>query len=210
MTISSFTFNPFSTNCYVVSSGEESAIIDPSCHNPREIGTLVAHLKELGTTPSRILLTHGHIDHIFGCAALSSALGIGLEIHPDDEQLLVRAPFQSQLFGIALEQPPPVNRFISVGETISIGTSRWEVIHTPGHSPGSVSFYNAAEKVVISGDVLFNGSIGRTDLWKGSLPILMDSIFQQLLPLGDDVRVLSGHGPETTIGAERLHNPFLN
>ena len=99
---------------------------------------------------------------------------------------------------------------LHAGDTFSIGSATWEVLHTPGHSPGSVTFYDAANRFIISGDVLFQGSIGRTDLWQGSLPTLMASIYQQLVPLGDDVRVYAGHGPATTIGQERQTNPFLD
>jgi len=116
---------------------------------------------------------------------------------------------QAQMFGIDIEAPPSPVRFIEEGERIEFGDLSWDVRHTPGHSPGSVTFIDHKAKAVFSGDVLFAGSIGRTDLWQGSLPELMQSIFQQLIPLGDDYRVFSGHGPETTIGRERVSNPFL-
>ncbi len=207
--IKPFTYNPFSTNCYVVSSLGETVIVDPSCHADWERDELIEYIQSTGTQVSRILLTHAHIDHIFGCADLSEHFGIGIEVHGEEKVLLEQAAFQSQMYGIAIKQPPMPVRLIVPGETITFGDITWSVIHTPGHSPGSVSFLDVKNGYVLSGDVLFQHSIGRTDLWRGSLPTLMDSIFQNLMPLDDETRVLSGHGPETTIGEERENNPFL-
>jgi len=209
MIVKSFTFNPFSTNCYIVSSGEELVIVDPSCESEAEQRHVIDFVNGQDARLTRILLTHAHIDHIFGCARLSEEFGIGIEVHASEAVLLERAEVQSQMFGMKLTPPPTPARLIEPGEKIEFGEVSWEVRHTPGHSPGSVSFVDHAAKMVFSGDVLFSGSIGRTDLWQGSLPVLMQSIFQQLVPLGDDFRVLSGHGPETTIGRERRSNPFL-
>jgi len=209
MIIKSFTFNPFSTNCYVVTSDDQTVIIDPSCHSHSEYDEVLNYIGQLGSPVTRILLTHAHIDHIFGCAHLAKKLDVGIEVHASEAILLERGEMQAQMFGIELEPPPAPIRLIEPGETIQFGSVSWEVLHTPGHSPGSVSFVDRESEVVFSGDVLFLGSIGRTDLWQGSLPLLMESIFQQLLPLGDEFRVLSGHGPETTIGRERQSNPFL-
>lgn len=113
------------------------------------------------------------------------------------------------MFGVTLDAPPEPGPWLTTDETITIGETRWRILETPGHSPGSVSFYSEAERAVIAGDVLFKGSIGRTDLWEGSLPVLMRSIFESLVPLGEDVRVYPGHGPETDIAAEVRSNPFL-
>lgn len=209
MIVKSFTFNPFSTNCYIVSNAEEMIIIDPSCESLAEQQHVIDFVNAQKAQLTRILLTHAHIDHIFGCARLSNEFGVGIEVHASEAVLLERAEVQSQMFGIQLTPPPAPVRLIEPGEIIEFGEVSWEVRHTPGHSPGSVSFVDHAAKMVFSGDVLFSGSIGRTDLWQGSLPVLMQSIFQQLMSLGDDFRVLSGHGPETTIGRERTSNPFL-
>lgn len=113
------------------------------------------------------------------------------------------------MFGVAMDEPPPPGSFIDEDDTLAFGNTTWEILHTPGHSPGSICFWDSANDLVIAGDVLFQNSIGRTDLWQGSMPILMTSIFQKLLPLGDTVRVYPGHGPATTIGSERQSNPFL-
>jgi len=185
-------------------------IVDPSCHSDAELNELTSYINTLESSVTRILLTHAHIDHIFGCADLAQIYGVGIEVHAQETVLLEQAEFQSKMFGIDIKQPPPPVRNLVPGEHVRFGRLDWEVLHTPGHSPGSVSFYDVEHGVVFSGDVLFQGSIGRTDLWQGSLPVLMESIFQVLMPLGDETRVLSGHGPDTTIGEERKGNPFLN
>jgi len=208
--IKSFTFNPFSTNCYVVTSENETVIVDPSCHSPAEIEELKSYVESTSSDVKRILLTHAHIDHIFGCAELARTYEVGIEVHTEESVLLEQAAFQSQMFGVELEQPPKPTSYLIPGETISFGSVKWEILHTPGHSPGSVSFFDSKHDLVFSGDVLFYDSIGRTDLWRGALPVLMDSIFNVLVPLGDTVRVLSGHGPETTLGREKQENPFLS
>jgi glyoxylase-like metal-dependent hydrolase (beta-lactamase superfamily II) len=209
MTIKSFTFNPFSTNCYLVESGDELVVIDPSSQAEAEHKRLIDAIEERDGTLTRILLTHAHIDHIFGCARLSHHFDVGIEVHASEKVLLQRAETQAAMFGVELESPPDPVAIIEPGTNIEFGEVSWEVLHTPGHSPGSVSFVDRKEGVVFAGDVLFAGSIGRTDLWQGSLPTLMQSIFGQLIPLGDEFRVLSGHGPETSIGRERTSNPFL-
>jgi glyoxylase-like metal-dependent hydrolase (beta-lactamase superfamily II) len=131
------------------------------------------------------------------------------QMHREDAPMLSGAEEQAALFGVEIAKPPPPSSFIEDGDTIEFGNVRLDVLHTPGHSPGSISFYNETSGVVFAGDVLFQGSIGRTDLWRGSLPELMRSIFEKLVPLGEDVRVYPGHGPVTTIGQELHSNPFL-
>jgi len=209
MNITSFTFNPFSTNCYVIESGEEIAVVDPSNQSREEHDELIGFIRSRPGLLTRVLLTHAHIDHIFGCAALFEAFGVAPELHATEQILLERGAFQAQLFGTELAEPPSPAGFIEPGGTLRIGVDEFEVLHTPGHSPGSVTLVHRGDNVAIAGDVLFAGSIGRTDLWQGSMPTLMESIFQQLVPLGDDMRILPGHGPETTIGEEKRSNPFL-
>ncbi|MGA1493917.1 MAG: MBL fold metallo-hydrolase [Rhodothermales bacterium] len=209
MIIKSFTFNPFSTNCYVVESGEDIVVVDPSSQADSEHGLLINYIESRGGVLQRILLTHAHIDHVFGCKRLSEHFGVGIEVHAAERMLLQRAETQAAMFGVELEPPPEPVSLLEPDTVISFGDRTWEVLHTPGHSPGSVSFVDRAEGVVFAGDVLFAGSIGRTDLWQGSLPTLMRSIFDVLVPLGDAFRVLPGHGPSTTIGRERLSNPHL-
>ena len=210
MIVRSFTFNPFSTNCYVITDGDETVVIDPSCESDGEKAHVRQAIDTSGAPLTRVLLTHAHIDHIFGCAALCRAYDVGLSVHRDDEPLLARAQDQATMFGMQMEAPPAPTQYLEEGSPLTVGGRTWEILHVPGHSPGSVAFFDREEGLVFSGDVLFAGSIGRTDLWMGSLPVLMQSIFGKLVPLGDDVRVLSGHGPETTIGRESASNPFLH
>lgn len=210
MSIKTFTFNPFATNCFIASSEGEAAIVDPSCHSSREVDAIDAFIQDKGVTVKHILLTHAHIDHIFGCAALTEKYGVGIQVHVDDEPLLIHGARQAEMFGLHLDDPGRPESYLSEGDQIKIGSLTWHVIHTPGHSPGSVSFVDREGCYVIAGDVLFAGSIGRTDLWQGSLPILMQSIFQKIVPLGEDFIVYSGHGSETTIGREVSSNTFLS
>lgn len=205
----SFAFNPFETNCYVASAAGRAAIIDPSCREPNEIDILTRAVGDAGLTVERILLTHAHIDHIFGCTAVSEAFDVGIEVHADDVPLLKNASSQAAMFGFEMPAPPEPANLLTPGEHVEVGGERLDILHTPGHSPGSVTFHDRGSGTAIAGDVLFRGSIGRTDLWRGSLPVLMESIFQVLVPLGEGTRILPGHGPETTIGEELASNPFL-
>lgn len=209
MQVQRFTFNPFQTNCYVCSSEGEAVIIDPSCMTPDEIGTVDAYVRDANLKVRHLLLTHAHIDHIFGCAHFAKTIGMDFQVHREELPLLSGAEEQARLFGVAIEPPPTTSRFLTEGVAVEFGGARLDVLHTPGHSPGSICFFDETSRAVISGDVLFQGSIGRTDLWRGSLPDLMRSIFGKLLALGDDVRLHPGHGPDSTIGRERTSNPYL-
>jgi glyoxylase-like metal-dependent hydrolase (beta-lactamase superfamily II) len=210
MTIKPFTFNPFQTNCFVCSEGGSAVVIDPSSADESEHKELIDYVGDRQLRVERILLTHAHIDHIFGLAHLCVALEAPFWMHRADLPLLEHGKEQALLFGTTLDTPPPPAGFLDESDTLKLGTHEWRILHTPGHSPGSISFYDREESVVFGGDVLFAGSIGRTDLWQGSLPTLMQSIFQKLVPLGESVRVMSGHGPATTIAEEVAHNPFLS
>lgn len=209
MHIQTFTFNPFQTNCYVCHDAGEAVVVDPSSATAGEHRAVVDYVEREGLRVRHLLLTHAHIDHVFGCAFFARHYDGAFQMHRHDLPLLQRAVEQGRMFGVEVEAPPPPGRFLDEGDTVSFGETTWEVLHTPGHSPGSICFYDRAAGAVVAGDVLFAGSIGRTDLWQGSLPQLMTSIFQKLVPLGDDVRVYPGHGPSTTIGRERTSNPFL-
>ncbi|HQV34461.1 MAG TPA: MBL fold metallo-hydrolase, partial [Calditrichia bacterium] len=162
------------------------------------------HLK-----PVLLLNTHCHIDHVFGNRFVAETYGLELTIPKGEEGVLASAPQLGQMFGVTCAPSPEAGQVLVEGDVVRFGNSELKVISTPGHSPASVCFYSEEDRLMISGDVLFLGSIGRTDLPGGSYEVLMASIRDKLLPLGDDLRILPGHGPATTIGAERAGNPFL-
>ncbi len=183
--------------CAIIDSGEDGRGIEAAVHR-------------LGLTPQMLLVTHGHLDHVGGLARLRRAFpGVPVVGSAADRSFFETAAQQGLMFGVRVEAPPPIDRELSDGEIVRIGSLELRTIFTPGHSPGGVSFHCEAEKAVFVGDALFAGSIGRTDLPGGDYGTLIASIRSRLFPLGDDVVVYSGHGPETTIGDERETNPFL-
>ncbi|HET7452010.1 MAG TPA: MBL fold metallo-hydrolase, partial [Thermoanaerobaculia bacterium] len=164
----------------------------------------------LGVRAAVLLHTHAHFDHIAAAGALHRATGAPIRLHPDDRFLYDMLPEQGRLFGFRFDAPEPVTEPLADGESIALGASAVRVIHTPGHSPGSVCFLAGdAEPVLFSGDTLFRGSIGRTDLWGGSFPAIERSIRERLYVLPDALRVVPGHGEETSVGAEKRTNPFV-
>lgn len=210
MTVQSFTFNSFMTNCYVCHDGGEAVLIDPSCATSREQQQVVDYIEDNDLQIRHLLLTHGHIDHIFGCAFFSERYGQRFQMHAADQAFLQQAPQQAQAFGVRIDAPPVPDTFLEEGDTVAFGDVTLDILHTPGHSPGSICFVDAASDQAITGDVLFQDSIGRVQgLPQTSLPQLMESITETLLPLGDAMTIYPGHGPETTLGRERRQNPFL-
>lgn len=210
MTVQSFTFNPFMTNGYVAHSAGEAVLIDPSSTTTSEHQQVVDYIETHDLTVRHLLLTHAHIDHIFGCAFFSEKYGQTFKMHVAERPFIAQAEQQAQAFGVSIDPPPVPETFLDEGDTVSFGTVTFEILHTPGHSPGSICFVDAASDQAITGDVLFQGSIGRTEgLPQTSLPQLMQSIIEKLLPLGDSMTIYPGHGPSTTIGRERRRNPFL-
>jgi glyoxylase-like metal-dependent hydrolase (beta-lactamase superfamily II) len=209
MTVKSFVVSPFAENCYVCHDAGEAVLIDPGTATAAERDAVLDYVTRNGLTVRHLLLTHAHIDHILGCAFFAREFGMKWKLHEADLPLLDGAELQARMFGVELQKPPTPEPSLVEGETIRFGKATWEILHTPGHSPGSVSFYDEANGFVVSGDVLFQGSVGRTDLWQGSMPTLLNAIQQKLMPLPDETVVYSGHGPETTIGRERQTNPFI-
>ncbi len=195
----------FVENCYLLADRErrEAIIIDPG----EEPSMFLAELNTRGWTLTGIWLTHAHIDHILGVGAVKQATGAPIHLHPADRQLYDGLPQQGEWFGIRAAPAPPPDVEWRSGQIARVGRFEFEVRQTPGHSPGSVSF--VGQGMIIGGDVLFNGSIGRTDLPGGDFATLMASIQTHFLSLPDSTTVYSGHGPETTIGIERMTNPFL-
>ncbi|HNQ60877.1 MAG TPA: MBL fold metallo-hydrolase [Bacteroidia bacterium] len=208
--VASFTFNPFAENTFVLSDETgEAIIIDPGCYDAEEKNMLSNYIEKQQLKPVKLILTHAHIDHILGNNYVSSKYNLGVEMHADDVELLLAAPVYGQVWGIQAEPSPGPSNLLKPGEFVNFGQSELEILFTPGHSKGSISFYSKQDKFAVVGDVLFNGSIGRTDLPGGNHSELIKSIREKLLVLGDEVRIYCGHGPETTIGHERKHNPFL-
>ena len=207
----SLTFNPFEENTYLVYDETGACVIfDPGCYDKAEKEILHAYIKKHQLRPIRLINTHCHLDHIFGNATVAETYGLGLEIHRGEIPVLESAPRVCQMYGLPYPEPSPApEHFIEEGDIIEFGNTRLEAIFTPGHSPASLSFYCEADQFLIAGDVLFFHSIGRTDLPGGDHQTLLDSIHQKLFPLGDEVVVYPGHGPKTTIGVEKVHNPFL-
>lgn len=195
----------FAQNCYLLvePGSTDAALVDPG----EEPELFLARADEEGLTIRAIWLTHAHLDHISGVAAIREATGAPIYLHPDDHALYQNLPNQGRWFGLALDPPPPVDHWLEHGGTVTLGRATWTVRHAPGHSAGSVLFVRPG--LVIGGDVLFQGSIGRTDLPSGDHDQLIQSIRRELLTLPDDTTVWPGHGPPTTVGVERRTNPFL-
>jgi hydroxyacylglutathione hydrolase len=207
--VAKFTFNPFQENTYVLHNGTEAILVDPGCHDREEEQALEAWLKDNALHPVRLVLTHGHIDHILGNAWVHRRYGLLPEIHKGDLFVLQSGPQVAHLYGLSYDPSPDPVRFIEKGETIRLGEDELEVLFVPGHAPGHIALFQKDQRFVIAGDTLFQNSIGRTDLPGGDHDTLLNSIRQELFTLGDDVTVWCGHGPETTIGHEKRHNPFL-
>lgn len=195
----------FAENCYLVidEASAECAVVDPG----EEAGMILHKIEREGVRAVGIWVTHAHLDHVMGVARVRAATGASVWLHPADRPLYDRVTQQAVAFGLRAEQPPPPDASWSHGDVTRVGRLTFGVRHTPGHSPGSVAL--VGEGVVFSGDVLFQGSIGRTDLPGGDFGTLIGSIERELLVLPDATIVYSGHGPQTTIGAERRSNPFL-
>lgn len=210
MDVQSFTYNPFMTNCYVCSDAGEAVIIDPSCATEREQEEVIAYVEDRGLTVAHLLLTHAHIDHIFGCRVLEKHFGDTFKMHKDAGFFVERSLEQAQAFGVDVEPPSLPETFLEEGDRVTFGNVTFELIHAPGHSPDSICYVDRRSQQAVTGDVLFQNSIGRTQgLPKTSMPQLMESIREKLLPLGDAFTIYPGHGPATTIGQERAQNPFL-
>ena len=210
MQVHSLTFNPFQENTYLIADADGTcAIVDPGCYTPAEQAELHDYVRDHNLRPVACWLTHAHLDHILGCAYVHRTWGLVPLMTPGEKPLYDRAVQQAQMYGIPGVEAGPVPTAFLQGETLTLGSLTLQVLPTPGHSPASVCLYHAASGQVIAGDVLFAGSIGRTDLPGGSYEVLLRSIHEQLLTLPDATRVYPGHGPSTTIGIERGSNPFL-
>ncbi len=210
MNITSFTFNPFSENTYVLyDDSRECIFIDPGCISTSEQNEITSFVADNELTPTAIVNTHCHIDHVFGVNYLADKYDIPFKCNEKELNILRAIPSYAPMYGIQMEAVKEPDELLPETGTYSFGSTSLEIRFTPGHSPGSISLVNMENNLVIVGDVLFAGSIGRTDLPGGSFDELMESIRSQLLTLEDDVVVYNGHGPTTTIGHERVTNPFI-
>lgn len=201
------TVGAFSENAYVLGcpASGRGVLVDPGGEVPR----LLQIAEEAGLEIEAIWLTHAHLDHVLGLHDAVASTGAPIWLHPDDAMLYEAAPQQGEAFGFPIDPLPAVDEHFEAGQTLRLGELEVEVLFVPGHAPGHVAFWFPAQRKVVSGDVLFAGSIGRTDLPGGDYETLMRSIREVIVPLGDDVEVLPGHGPATTVGEERRTNPFL-
>ena len=207
--IQQFLFSPFHENTYVVHENGEAIIIDPGCFEKAEEDQLTQFLKDKGLTATRLINTHCHLDHIFGNRFVREHFKLPLEIHPEEKPILEAVDSFASAFGVPAPNSPAADRFIHEGDKVQVGQTNLEVLLTPGHSPGHISLFSREGRYILSADVLFQGGIGRTDLPGGNYDVLINTIQEKLLPLGEDIRVYPGHGPITTIGEEKASNPFL-
>ena len=210
LSVKEFTFNPVQENTYVLYNAEGlCCIIDPGCYFQEEKDELKTFIEKEGLLPVLLLNTHCHLDHVFGNKWVAETWGLVLHIHLKEKPVLDFAPQAGLMWQMPFEKYDGELVYIKEGTTISIGQDKLEIRFTPGHSPGSVCFYHEPGGFVISGDVLFNMSIGRTDLPGGDYATLINSIQTQLFTLPDETKVYSGHGPMTTVGFEKMNNPFV-
>lgn len=207
MVVHTVVVTEFMTNCFIVGdeAAKEAVVIDPGGEGQK----ILKEIEKMGVNVKAVLNTHAHVDHIGALKDIKNVLGAEIMLHEAELPVLKTASRMARLFGISIDEPPEPDRFLVEGDEISCGSITLKVIETPGHSPGGISLLTSDGKICFVGDTLFAGSIGRTDLPGGDYHTLIESIKTKIIPLGDDVKVLSGHGPATTVGVERRYNPFL-
>lgn len=198
----------FAQNCSILmcNKSKKAAVVDPG----GDLERIIEQLQRMGATAEKILLTHAHIDHAGGTAALARQLNVPIEGPQEGDLFWIQGlPNQSAMFGFPPAEVFTPDRWLHDNDTVTVGEVTLQVIHTPGHTPGHVVFYSPENKLALVGDVLFQGSIGRTDFPQGNHEQLVHSIRAKLFPLGDDITFIPGHGPESTFGQERRTNPFV-
>ena len=209
MLIKKFTFNSFQENTYIISSNNKCMIVDPGCNNSEEEKIIEQYIEDNKLTPTQLINTHCHLDHIFGNHFISKRYNLKPKMHEKDLPLLNNALNIAKLYNVTLKSPPLDVDIIKEGDIIELGETSWKVIFTPGHAPGHICLLNKLHKKIISGDVLFFMGIGRTDLPLCNHNDLIQSIQKKLFILDNDVEVFCGHGENTSIGFEKQNNPFL-
>ena len=208
--VKSFVFSPIQENTYLLyNEFNDSVIIDPGCYFPEEQDELKAFITQSNLKPRMLLNTHCHLDHVFGNKFIAETYGLTLHLHQKEKTLLDYAPTSGLMYNMPFDNYAGEYIFLKAGESVKIGEDELLVIEAPGHSPGHICFYCAKQNFIISGDVLFYRSIGRTDLPGGDHQTLLKNIREKLFVLPDETVVYSGHGGVTTIGEEKKHNPFL-
>ena len=208
--IKSFEFSPIQENTYLLYNElNDCIIIDPGCYFDAEKEELVAFIQDHNLKPVLLLNTHCHLDHVFGNKMLAEKYGLTLHIHEKEKAVLAFAPTSGLMYDMPFDNYTGDINLLNEGEIIKLGNDELKILLTPGHSPGSLSFYCDKNKFVISGDALFKNSVGRSDLPGGNHEQLIESIKKNLLTLPEDTIVYSGHGPVTTVGAEKMENPYL-
>jgi glyoxylase-like metal-dependent hydrolase (beta-lactamase superfamily II) len=204
--VETFPVGPLGCNCSIVADGASAVVIDPGDEPERILGVLRAH----GLRCHTLLHTHAHLDHVLGTGRLQAETGATVALHPGDLPLWENVPMQASWVGWRPPPaPPPVQHELVDGEHIAIGQKRLQVVHTPGHTPGSTCFHEVGERLLFSGDTLFRFGVGRVDLGGLGMDVLLDSIRTRILTLPPETRVIPGHGPATTVGEEIAGNPFL-
>ena len=210
MEVQIFAFNPLQENTFVLyDETGECVIVDPGCFNDSEFEILDSFIKENKLRPVKIINTHCHFDHIFGVNRCRNTYDIPWEAHSDDDFLISSATSQAAMFGMTMSPTDSADKHLTETDELVFGTTRLQIIHVPGHSPGSICFYNETEAMLFAGDVLFRGSIGRTDLPRGDYNTLLSGIKQKILTLPENTIMYPGHGPDSTIAFEKARNPFL-
>lgn len=209
--VSSFVFSPIQENTYVLHNElNECLVVDPGCYFPEEQDELKAFITQSSLVPRMLLNTHCHLDHVFGNKFVAETWGLTLQLHEKEKPLLDYAPTSGLVYNMPFVNYAGEYIYLKEGDIIRLGSDELKVIEAPGHSPGHICFYCEKQHFIISGDVLFQRSIGRTDLPGGNHEQLLKNIREKLFVLPDETIVYSGHGPETTIGEEKKHNPFFN
>lgn len=208
--LATLTFNPFGENTYILfDDSKQCVIVDAGNYSEKENQTLVAFIEKNDLKPIMCINTHAHIDHICGINFVQNQWGVPLAMDSRDAQILEAGPEYGANMGFNISSLPAIDIDLSKTTSIALGDNVLEIIHTPGHTPGHVSIYVSSEALLLTGDLLFKESIGRTDLPGGDYPTIMNSIIERVLPLGGNVKVFPGHGPSTTLAHEAMYNPFI-
>ena len=210
ITIKSFEFSPIQENTYILyNEFNDCLVVDPGCYFDNEREEMAVFIEQKALKPKMLLNTHCHLDHVFGNKFVAEKYGLKLSLHEKELPVLQFAPASGLMYNMPFDNYTGEFIFLKEGETLKLGADELKILFTPGHSPASISFYSEKQGFVVSGDVLFQRSIGRTDLPGGDFETLIKSIKTQLLVLPDDTKVFSGHGLVTTIGEEKRGNPYL-